>query len=237
MKDSVEALDYGRSFVTFVTHGRENNARLQIESACRIRGEEEGEDYFFFASCKAEDTYAARNLFKADNYDFCGIFATAEYAIFRAHPRHSEGFRECGLWQERFADVRWHVEQVQARPLEDEKAIVQATLEGGPLIGVVEFDSPYGEWSARLEFPIKTMNVNDLEWKWQVDTGPVPFPDFGQEEEQFIEQLWPAYVAYNSFQTAEFIVQQPLDLGGGLKVPHYWRRVSLAAQSQVLAVE
>jgi hypothetical protein len=40
-------------------------------------------DYFFFASCKSEDTFAKQNLFYKDNYDFCGIFSIEEYVIFR----------------------------------------------------------------------------------------------------------------------------------------------------------
>ena len=57
--------DFSRSFATFVTGGRGNNARIQVEAVCEIAG---GERYVLVASCKAEDTYAEENLFREPNY-------------------------------------------------------------------------------------------------------------------------------------------------------------------------
>ncbi len=56
----MQVLDYGRSFVTFVSEGGRyrNNARLQIESRTTLTDTRSGEStrYMFFASCKSEDT-------------------------------------------------------------------------------------------------------------------------------------------------------------------------------------
>ena len=70
--------DYSRSFVTFVTPNRANNARLQIQSRCILTDTEsfETKEYCFYASCKSEATFAKKNLFYDKNYDFCGIFET-----------------------------------------------------------------------------------------------------------------------------------------------------------------
>ena len=98
--------DYARSFVTFVTRGRENNARLQVESVCSLHDQASGSttEYFFFASCKSESVFVDRGLFSEDNYDFCGIFADEEFAVFRTRSAHTDGFREEGLWRDRFED-------------------------------------------------------------------------------------------------------------------------------------
>lgn len=235
----MQVLDYGRSFVTFVTPGRGNNARLQVESVCSLVEVETGRvrDYFFFASCKSEDTYAPRELFYRDNYDFCGIFSEEEYAIFRTRAIHHEGFREEGEWRKRFEEVRQQIVRVEAQELEEDAQIVRTTLEGVPLVGKVEFASPDNTYGIYLEFPIKTMNVNDIKMIWQVDTGPLPYPDFSRPANRLIERLWPAYVAYNARHFADFILQQPLPIGdGNISVTHYSGRVSLPARTRVLAV-
>jgi hypothetical protein len=238
----MEVLDYARSFVTFTTPGRGNNARLQVESVCDLTERRTGATtrYLFFASCKSEHTFAARDLFQTENYDFCGIFSTVEYAIFRAHATHSPGFREQGTWAGRFEAVRESLRRVRARRLERTDEVVQASLADVPMVGRVEIESPDGTWAAELEFPIKTMNANDIQTMYQVDTGPVSYPDFGQRAERQIERLWPAYVAYNAPDSADFVIQQATSVGSGaeaLSVTHYSRIVSLPARTWVLALE
>jgi hypothetical protein len=231
----MQVLDYGRSFVTFVTEGRANNARLQIESQCTICHTASGErrDYFFYAACKSEDTFAKRDLFYADNYDFCGLFSAEEYAIFRTHATHVDSYREEGLWRERFEDVQWRLAHVEARALVTNRDIVGASLAGEPLVGLVEW--MHGPYEIRLEFPIKTMNANDIDWVWQVDTGPVPFPDFSLDVPLHVQRLAPAYIAYNAPHFADFVVQAPMEIGG-IEVTHYIQRTHIEALTQVLAV-
>ena len=238
----MKVCDYARSFVTFVTPGRANNARLQVESVCTLTDERTGKsgEYFFFASCKSEDTFAVRNLFREDNYDFCGIFSDEEYAIFRTHATHTDGFREQGLWRDRFEDVCRHIVRVEGSVLKEPSRIVEASLQNVPLVGCVEIESADRGLRAVLEFPIKTMNANDMDSIYQVDTGPVAFPDFGVEVERHIERLSPAYVAYNAPDFADFVVQQalPVVVEGKevVQVTHYSKPVSLAAKTYVLAV-
>lgn len=230
----MQTLDYGRSFVTFTTPGRGNNARLQIESVTTLADANTGksQDYYFYASCKSEDTFAKEDLFYADNYDFCGIFSHDQYAIFRTQAQHHDGFREEGLWRDRFEEVRWHLRHAEARNLETADEIVRATLAGQLLVGRVEWSE--GPLSVRIEFPIKTMNVNDEQMLWQVDTGPVAYADCSRAAALDIERLSPAYIAYNAPDFADFIVQTPLDLGA-VHVTHYNQRVSIKAVAQVLS--
>jgi hypothetical protein len=236
----MDVKDYGRSFVTFVTPGRENNARLQVESVCSLYGGKAGKttDYVFFASCKSEDTFPEKNLFYEDNYDFCGIFSDEEFVIFRSRSTHTDGFREEGLWRDRFADIRFNLVEVEGEGLGTNRQIVQASLDCVPLIGRVELEE--GSFKAVLEFPIKTMNANDIEDIYQVDTGPMPFPDFGADADLHIKRLSPAYVAYNAPGFADFVVQQPVPVVVGdaevAAVNHYSNPVSLKAKTMVIAV-
>ncbi|MFH1567612.1 MAG: hypothetical protein ABIL09_06380, partial [Gemmatimonadota bacterium] len=189
-----EVLDYGRSFVTFTTPGRGNNARLQVESVGSLIDRDAGTtvDYLFFASCKSENTYAERDLFHAENYDFCGIFGGEEFVIFRTRATHHEGFRDQGRWPGRFEDLSVRTVHRPARELVTGEEIVRATLDGFPLVGVVEMGGADASLRARLEFPIKTMNVNDQQMIWQVDTGPVPFPDLDPASPGGVARLRPA---------------------------------------------
>lgn len=232
--------DYGRSFVTFVTHGRGNNARLQVESVCTLHDGQTGKttDYVFFASCKSEDTFAAKGLFYEDNYDFCGIFSNEEFVIFRTRSTHTDGFREEGLWRDRFEDVRFDLVEVEGEVLGTNREIVQASLDCVPLIGRVELEE--GALKAVLAFPIKTMNANDIEDMYQVDTGPLPFPNFAADVDLHVKRLSPAYVAYNAPDFADFVVQQPVPVvvedAEVAKVTHYSNPMGLKAKTQVIAV-
>ena len=236
----MQICDYSRSFITFVTPGRGNNARLQVESVCTLIDEGAGTstDYFFFASCKSERTYAPKDLFCEPNYDFCGIFSNEEFAIFRTHATHTAGFRDQGLWRDRFEDVHQHIVRVEGQELKEKAEIVRASLDNIPLVGRVEVNSPEANLRAVLEFPIKTMNANDIRSMYQVDTGPVPFPDLTMQAERHIERLSPAYVAYNAPDFADFIVQQALPIQVGeekVEVTHYSGHVSLPAKTSVIA--
>jgi hypothetical protein len=228
--------DYSRSSVTFVTEGRRNNARLQIESVCTLSDIEAGlsSDYVFYASCKSEHTFAERDLFIEENYDFCGIFSSEEYAIFRTHVTHAEGFREEGRWRDRFEDVKFDLVETECEPLQTNRDIVQASLDNIPLVGSVEISS--GRLKAEMQFPIKTMNANDIEDIYQVDTGPIPFPNFEADVDRQVQRLSPAYVAYNAPDFADFVVQQPVDVGNSVRVTHYANPLSLRAETAVLAV-
>jgi hypothetical protein len=158
------------SFVTFVTKG--NNARLRVESQCAITARTA--NYLFFASCKSENTFAPEDLFHADNYDFCG----STRSIFRTKSTHHAGWKEQGLWADRFENVHQHLVRVEGRELATPAEMVRASLDNVPLVGRVEIAAPDQAASAVLEFPIKTMNANDIETIYQVDTGPLAFPDF-----------------------------------------------------------
>ena len=67
-------LDYGRSFV--IGRAPANEVRFWVESRTRWIDERAGthEDYVQCGSCKSEDTFAEKDLFLRDNYDFLPVF-------------------------------------------------------------------------------------------------------------------------------------------------------------------
>jgi hypothetical protein len=211
-----------------VTRERGNMARLQVESRLMLLDEagKPADEFFQFASCKAEHTYAEADLFQDPNYDFSGIFSRHDYVIFRAGMPQTGPYAERGAARDRFDDVLFHIQEAQSVcTLGNNAAIVKATLEGRPLVGRTEFPLGDGGWRAMLEYPIKTMNVNDQRQAFQVDTGPLVFADPQAEGDRTVDRLQLAYVAFNRLDEAYFIVQRPTTVSGAagaeVNVCHY----------------
>ena len=206
----MDVIDFGRSFCTFVSP--RNRARLQVESQLEMIDDGTGasEVYLLYASCKAEDTYAAECLFLEPNYDFCGIFSAsaADYSIIRVHATHQDNL-ETGRVADRFSGLDVHLTRADAQPLATTEAIIAATLRGDPLVARVELAAPDRPLRAVVDCPVKTMNVNPDTGMFQVDTGPMLYPDFTHAAERPIEWLQQAYVAFNRPDRVEFIIQAP----------------------------
>jgi len=209
----MQVCNFGRSFATFTTQGRGNNARIQVEAICDLFEGGRTTRYVLVASCKSEDTYAADNLFKDPNYDFCAIFSDTQYDIVRQHLPLSDSWRDPGPIEHRFEGVSIDLCLTEATECSGAEEIVRATLNHAPLVGITEIADEAAGKSARLEYPIKTMNVNDIEWVWQVDTGPVIVPAFGRDVPLAIQRLDLAFVAYNRPDRAEFVILRPTPVG------------------------
>src|SRR5690348_14829018 len=80
---ALEPIDYGNSFL--VCNWPENRVRFWVESRTRFVDEGRGvvEDYYQCASCKSEYTFAEKELFQPDNFDFLPIFGPELGVIFR----------------------------------------------------------------------------------------------------------------------------------------------------------
>jgi len=110
----MQTCDFSRSFVTFVTKNRTNNARIQVESRCEIFQHEIGrtETYYLVASCKGEDTYGKGRLFLVPSYDFCMIYSSKDFMIIRTHGNAELNNITIGDNQGHFLDVHFHIKMV-----------------------------------------------------------------------------------------------------------------------------
>ena len=234
--------DYGRSFATFVLPV--NSARLQLEGRCLLRQADGSEEQFLmFASCKSEDTYAEKHLFRNPatdpSYDFSGIFAEERYSLNRIFVS-SEGEKlETGLTRERFNDVIKHIHEVpEAVALTTKEAVIAATLAHHVVIARTEVSDEASGASALMEFPVKTMNVNPERGLFQIDTGPLPYYDFSDPSPDIMARVKWAYCAYNEFEGAYFIIQTPTPIiSGGVEVArrsHYQQIVHCAEARNTL---
>jgi hypothetical protein len=225
-KDPLKAIcNYNQSFVTHITANKGNQARINIEGRCIYHNLKENvvQDFYKFASCKSENTYASKDLFMDPNYDFSGVYNRDNFVIFRSKQFHSESYAERGPSKNRFEDIRVQlIEEKKYQKLEDNRQIVNATLLGHRLVGRTLFKRSETE-NIIIEYPVKTINVNDIDWIYQVDTGPIVLPHPKKINLPILDSLELAFIAFNTTDISYFVFNSPTAIEGlpSIKNNHY----------------
>lgn len=229
-------LDYGRSFL--IGNAPENEVRFWVESRTRIIDQTNGrqEDYLQTGSCKSEHTFATNNLFHEDNYDFLPIFGPEYAVIFRRKAYLHENYKEIRPSNDWWNGQKYALnESNEIEELTDNAAILQATYDNIPIVSQTEIWDTNTQLRAILECPIKTMNTVRAQNIYQVDTGPVAFPDLSQSWDRLVDSLALAFVAFNVPHFADFVIEVPTQVGQE-KVHHYSKLVTLEAKNRIYAV-
>jgi hypothetical protein len=239
--NGIRCLDYGLSFLC--NPSQSNAVRFWIESRTTVINDTAGTSTEFYqcASCKSENTFGEKDLFYKDNYDFLPIFGGEDLLIFRRPVRISERYRETV----KAADV-WGVPILKLREgecvteLDTWEKIRDTTAEGVPIVTQTELENPDTGLRAIIECPVKTMNINLERSIYQVDTGPIAFPDLTRHYDRLIDCLSLAFIAFNAPHFADFIIEQPTPvIEDGLErcqIYHYSNPFSLSAKNRILAV-
>ena len=238
-----KCLDYGRSFICNTSP--KNSVRFWVESRTTVIDDASGTatEFYQCGSCKSEHTFAEKDLFQADNYDFLPIFGGKEVEdllVFRRPVRISEKYRTVVK-----SENYWGKPVLKLRPgkivreLKTWEEIAAATAEAIPLVSQTEIFNPETKLRAIIECPIKTMNIHPADRKYQVDTGPVAFPDLSQKADPLIAIFRLAFIAFNAPHFADFVVEQPTPVTEGepVEVYHYSNPFSIPAKNKLLAVE
>lgn len=207
---TLEPLDYGRSFL----QGKwaENRVRFWIESRTRLIAPASAApiDYYQCASCKSENTFAPKDLFHKDNYDFLPIFGPEDGAIFRRKAHLNADYRQirksADMWEGQTYKL---IKPRTVRLLRSNRQIREATHAGVPIVAQTEISDPRTRLRAIIEFPVKTMNIHDARDLYQVDTGPIAFPDLTRSFDRPAESLSLAFVAFNAPDSADFVIESP----------------------------
>ncbi|MBM3725241.1 MAG: hypothetical protein FJW40_07445 [Acidobacteria bacterium] len=238
----LQPIDYGRSFL----QGKwaENRVRFWVESRTRIFPPDGAApiDYHQCASCKSENTFAPKDLFHQDNYDFLPIFGPDDGVIFRRkawlNPNYKQVRPASELWGGQLYKL---VPPRRVRLLRSNREIRQATHAGLPIVAQTEIANPETRLRAIIEFPVKTMNIHDTRDLYQVDSGPVAFPDLSRRYPHPAEALSLAFVAFNAPGFADFVIEAPAPVSESgrevTRVHHYSRLESLPAANRLFACE
>src|SRR5262245_32594966 len=154
-------LDYGQSFIANTAPA--NAVRFWIESRTTLFDDQAGTRAVFYqcASCKSENTFGAKDLFLADNYDFLPILGEGMWLIFRRHARMTPRYRSTYQVEDVWGAPRLLLRE--ARPLtvlDTWEKVRDATAVGLPLVTQTEIADPRTGLRAVIECPTKTMNIN-----------------------------------------------------------------------------
>ena len=168
--------------------------------------------YYQGASCKSENTFGEEDLFYKDNYDFLPIFGDGKVLVFRRKANQpAEGYRTIKKMEE-----MWGANPVMYLPvpevvtqLDTFEKIRDATAEGLPIVTQTEFKNPDTGLKAIIECPCKTMNISHPRKLYQVDTGPVAFPDLSKRYDVQIDCLSLAFMAFNKPDFSDFVIEAP----------------------------
>ena len=205
----MSAIDFSRSYMRWF--GAANNVRILIEAACTLTDDDTGksESYYLIAPCRGERTHADADLIQMPSYEFCGIWGENEKRIIRTHwVSDRDGWQY--VEKADTLDIR---KFSRTRRLTDNDAVLKATMESSePLVSRTTLRHERRGLTAVLEYPVNTMNVKEDPVRFQVDTGPIIFPDFNIQAARPIESFEVAYVVYNRFDEAEFVARKPVPI-------------------------
>lgn len=238
---SVRVLDYGLSFLCNTKPM--NAVRFWVESRTVVTDDKTGMSVEFLqcASCKSENTFAEKDLFHAENYDFMPIFGPDDLLVFRRPVGLSDRYRTLAkpeqYWGKPVLKLR---EGKPVTVLDTWEKIRDVTAEGTPIVSQTEIANAETGLRAMIECPVKTMNISLEKQLYQIDTGPIAYPDLSKRFEPLIDCLQLAFIAFNAPGFADFVVEQPtpviVDQKEITQVYHYSKPFSLPAKNTLLAV-
>ena len=240
---SKSCIDYGRSFICNTAEF--NSVRMWIESRTTIIDPESGTSTIYYqgAACKSENTFGEKDLFMKDNYDFTPIFGDGKVLVFRRKVnKRGDSYRSIKKMEEMWGGdpVIYTPVPAVVTELDTWEKIRDATATGIPIVTQTEFQNPDTGLRAIIECPCKTMNISHTNKVYQVDTGPVAFPDLSKVYNSQIDSLSLAFIAFNAPHFADFVIEAPTPIIDGEKevatVYHYSNIVSLTAKNRIVAL-
>lgn len=189
-----------------------NEVRILIDARCTITNDATGvsEEFYLIAPCRTEWMYRDTELIQNPSGEYRVIFGEGRQlyvgkSIHETVLRHGPSVPTSG-----FNYVIFKITENDAELLADEAAILDETANGiRPIIAKTEIVNAERGLRATLEYPIRTMNYNREHNRFQVDTGPLIFPDLAVEAEHRIDTLKMAHAVFNKLDYVEFVCKQP----------------------------
>ncbi len=239
--DAIQCLDYGRSFICNTS--TMNAVRFWVESRTILYDDRAGTNLVIYqcGSCKSERTFAKDNLLAEDNYDFMPIYGGEDMLILRRHVDARDGYRQLrkvnDVWGEPI--LRLHYGKT-VKELNTFEEIRDVTATDTPLAAQTEIANEETGLRCVMEYPIKTMNISIDKSIWQVDTGPIAFPDLTKRFDPPVDSVRLAFAVFNAPHFCDFVIEQPTPIERDgeevCRVYHYSNPVSFPAKNRVLAV-
>jgi hypothetical protein len=208
--------DFSRSFLKFTTNHAQHTPRLQVDALCTFHPAGGAPlRYALTSPCICETMYAPADLVQRPPAVFLMIASTEEYMMIKDFAGARPDAREPRRVGEAMSThdgkgstmLRIEIDRVEfprVRKIESYEDIREAILGNRVLIGRTTFADADGA-RVELDYPIRVCNIPHTRRGWQVDTGPVLFPQ-GAPGGSLVARLAPAYVVYNAWDWAEFAI-------------------------------
>ena len=239
--NTIECLDYGRSFICNTSSL--NSVRFWVESRTILYDDNAASKVIIYqcGSCKSERTFAKENLLQQDNYDFMPIYGGEDMLILRRHVDARDRYRDLrkvnDVWGEPVMRLHYGKTVNELKTFEEIRDVTATDM---PLAAQTEITNKETGLRCVMEYPIKTMNISIDDSIWQVDTGPVAFPDLSQRFQPPVASVRLAFAVFNAPHFCDFVIEQPTpvvrDGQEVCQVNHYSNPVSFPAKNRVLAV-
>jgi hypothetical protein len=238
--DGLTCLDYGRSFICNTANF--NRVRFWVESRTVLIDGGTRTEFYQCGSCKSENTFGEKDLFYADNYDFLPILGEGHWLVFRRTARLNPNYRSIKRVEEMWGPPQLKLREARkVTVLDTWEKIRDVSAAAVPIISRTELADGQTGLKAIIEAPVKTLNISIDKSMYQVDTGPVAYPDLSQRYEPRIDCIKLAFVAFNAPHFADFVVEQPTtvieDGRETCQIHHYSNPFSMPAMNTLLAVE
>ena len=255
-----EVIDFSSSFMIFrldteyvnpksVSHAPPfsvNNARINHECIATLKDKRTSkkEIHYLGASCKTERVGVDSDIWTEPNADFVPVFSKNHYLNIKTFEHAqieiplyppklgTQSSRQWGSIDENFSSVKQIVNKIPGKVINKIDAILDSTFEGNKLNAITTIENENYIYS--LEYPIKTMNVNEKDKIFQTDTGPVLFPNLNKKFDDIFRDIEMAYIAFNRFDYAEMIVRKEKELNSKIKVFHYHEKYNLEVNNTII---
>ena len=171
-----------------------NNARIQIDSVCRITERDSGRRHTFVlgGDCKTERVGADADLFLDPNADFIPIFSDDAFMHIKTFARAGTQAQAvpAGLGRtERPAHARRSPTRSSTPTSTSSSARASGWRTARPssrrswpttvIVGIHRLSTD--RYDVEIEYPAKTINANERDIVYQTDTGPILWPDLERD--------------------------------------------------------
>jgi hypothetical protein len=220
-----------------------NAARIMIDARCTITDESGAvvDELYLIAPCRTEWMYRETELIQSPSGEYRVIFSEPHQLQLTVGKWIDESnvVRGPAVTTEGFNWIKFTINPKPATKLDTDQAVVDATMRNLPINARTSFT--VDGLTAMLEYPVRTMNYHEERVRFQVDTGPLIFPDLAAEADQLIDRCYLAHTVYNTFTYAEFVGKQPtplvIDGREVTSIYHYSRYWQLDVINELFAIE
>lgn len=131
--------------------------------------------------------------------------------------------------------MRYFAEVVEITTYDE---VYDAVINYKPILGRTHYiDHRKDEIEVVSEYPVSIINVRHKHQVWQVDAGPVILPDFTIEKKLKVSVFRQAFLVYNRWDYAEYVMQLPvIHKGADHPFVHYTDHKPLDARNQLFVV-